>query len=96
MTSESSFDEFETFHEAHTKTSPDPGVVEVNMGSRLIPRSVLSTTGSAAELVTAVRSFVESGLLFSGVSFNVSRFASSQTAVNPAWRSSITSGVFGS
>lgn len=96
LTSESSFAEFETFHETHTKTSPDPGVLEANMGSRLIPRSVLSTTDSAADLVAAARSLVESGLLFSGVSFNVSRFASSQTAVNPAWRTSITSGVFGS
>ncbi|KAK1831166.1 FAD binding domain-protein [Podospora conica] len=93
---QSTLDEFPTFHEAHTKTSPDPGVLEANMGSRLIPRSVLSSTDSAADLVDAIRSLVESGLLFSGVSFNVSRFASSQTAVNPAWRSSITSGVFGS
>ena len=76
--------------------NPDPGVTNANMGGRLIPRSLIASNDSTSALAAAIRFIVESGLIFSGVTFNVARFANgASTSVNPSWRSAIFNAVIG-
>ena len=65
------------------------------IGSRWIPRQVLSTATS--NFTNVLRSIGENapGAYISGVSFNVSRVPVVPNAVNPAWRSASISLVVG-
>lgn len=58
-------------------------VSTLNIGGRLIPRSLIDT--DTAALTSAIRNITESGGIFSGVSFNVSQHAT-DVGVNPYWR----------
>lgn len=63
------------------------------IGSRWIPRQVLST--STSKFVDVLRHIGKSGAWISGVSFNVSRLPDVPNAVNPAWRNASISLVVG-
>lgn len=58
-------------------------VSNLNIGGRLIPRALIDTNPAA--LTAAIRNITESGGIFSGVSFNVSKHAT-DVGVNPYWR----------
>lgn len=75
--------------------SAEPEVTGGNIGSRLIPRSLLSSDSSLASLTEALRFIVSQGAILSGLSVNVSRAPSNPNSVNPAWRSAAFSAVFG-
>jgi len=77
---------------------PDPGVTDVNMGGRIIPRSVVSTPTSAAAFTDAIQFIAKGGNILFGVTFDVAKFAKTapSNAVLPAWRDGIFDAVFGS
>ncbi|KAI0205452.1 FAD-binding domain-containing protein [Astrocystis sublimbata] len=70
---------------------PAVNVSELNIGGRLIPRSVVEP--SSGTLTAAIRHITSRGALFSGVSFNVSRHDRDAIAANPYWRDSVMDAV---
>lgn len=88
-------DQFPTFLDSFNAYNPPPNVTEYNIGGRLIPRTLLTSQSSATSLVNAYRFINEAGAVISGVNVNVSNGTKVPNAVNPAWRSSITSNVIG-
>lgn len=70
-------------------------VSENQVGGRLIPRSLVEKNNTA--LMSALRSLVDGGTLFSGVAFNVNHSVSSPdvVAANPYWRESLFDAVLG-
>lgn len=88
--------EFPSYLDSISSMNPDPGVTNANMGGRLIPRSLVAPDGSVDALTESIRFIVESGLLFSGVTFNVSRSTSGDSnSVNIGWRSALFNAVIG-
>lgn len=63
------------------------------IGSRWIPREVLSTKTS--DFADVLRNIGRTGAWISGVSFNVSRAPDTPNAINPAWRNASVSLVVG-
>jgi FAD/FMN-containing dehydrogenase len=76
---------------------PTTNVSNLNIGGRLIPRTLVESGGE--RLAAAIRNITSSssGVVFSGVTFNVSAHAPPGygSAVNPYWRDAVFSAVFG-
>lgn len=87
--------EFPTFLQSYRAMNTPWNVSQNQVGGQLIPRSLVEKNNDA--LVAAIRNIIDSGALFSGVSFNVAHSVSSPDAVgaNPYWRESIFSAVLG-
>ena len=82
-------DEYPSYLDSYTAMNPPIPVNNIQLGGRLIPRSLVET--QTAAFTSALRAIVEQGALVSGVAVNVSRNTGSSTAnsVNPAWREAI-------
>ncbi|KAK3902803.1 FAD-binding domain-containing protein [Staphylotrichum tortipilum] len=76
---------------------PGTGAANLNIGGRLIPRTLAQSNGGSAALTAAIHSITSSsGVVFSGVTFNVSNHAPEHgVGINPYWRETIFSAVFG-
>lgn len=87
--------EFPTFLDSYRAMNLPFNVSQFQLGSRLIRRSVVENNNGG--LTNAVRTLVEGGTVFSGVSQNVRNSVPSPNAVgaNPFWRESIFSAVIG-
>ncbi|EHK18382.1 uncharacterized protein TRIVIDRAFT_58448 [Trichoderma virens Gv29-8] len=88
-------DQFPTFLDSFNAYNPPPNVTEYNIGGRLIPRTLFTTASGAASVVNVYRSINNAGGVVSGVSLNVANGTKVSNAVNPAWRTAITSTVIG-
>ncbi|KAL7930102.1 hypothetical protein V8C35DRAFT_283682 [Trichoderma chlorosporum] len=88
-------DQFPTFLDSLNAYNPPPNVTEYNIGGRLIPRTLFTTAAGAANVTDAYRFINNAGGVVSGVSVNVTNGAKVSNAVNPAWRTAITSTVIG-
>ncbi|KAK0641980.1 FAD binding domain-containing protein [Cercophora newfieldiana] len=88
---------FPSYLDAANAMIPDPGVSDASMGGRLIPRSLVSSPESAAELTEAIQFIVDGGHLLFGVTADVSRFhkTAPPNAVLPVWREAIFDAVYG-
>lgn len=86
--------EYPDFLSAYGSMTSTWNVSDYNMGSRLIPRTLVEDDASAEQLTTAVR-HITSQALMSGVSFNVANFSSPQVSANPYLRQSIFNAVIG-
>ncbi|KAL6855741.1 hypothetical protein J3F83DRAFT_475402 [Trichoderma novae-zelandiae] len=88
-------DQFNTFLDSYNAYNPPPNVTEYNIGGRLIPRNLFTNQSGAASVAAAYRFINQHGGVVSGVSVNVSKGQKVSNAVNPAWRTAITSTVVG-
>ncbi|KAL6792971.1 hypothetical protein J3E68DRAFT_451402 [Trichoderma sp. SZMC 28012] len=88
-------DQFSTFLDSLNAYNPPPNVTEYNIGGRLIPRNLFTTASGAASVASVYQFINNAGGVVSGVSVNVSNGAKVSNAVNPAWRTAITSTVIG-
>lgn len=70
-------------------------VAEINLGGRLIPRSLTEASTSATSLTEAVQYIVDSGAVFGGISMNASRAPTFANSVLPAWRDTLFLAFFG-
>lgn len=70
-------------------------VVEVNLGGRLIPRSLIKTSNSATTLTDTIKYIINSGAIFAGVCLNASKAPTSPNSVLPAWRDTLFLAFFG-
>ncbi|KAF2759924.1 FAD binding domain protein [Pseudovirgaria hyperparasitica] len=85
--------EFPTFLDMYEAMNPLTETSSFDIGSRLIPRRVLRDNPSG--IAETMQSLQRYGIVFSGVSFNVSKPSKSPNAVNQAWRESYVSLVVG-
>ncbi|KAI0165408.1 FAD binding domain protein [Hypoxylon sp. FL1284] len=87
--------DFPTFGDAYNTLNLVMNISDLNIGSRIIPRSVVSSEPSASDLVSAIRSMTKNYAGFAGVTMNVSKPPTSSNAVHPAWRNSIFLAFYG-
>ncbi|KAK8075238.1 FAD binding domain-containing protein [Apiospora hydei] len=64
-------------------------VFEINLGGRLIPRSLVMSDGSATSLVSAIKSILVQGGIVAGVAMDVSRPPTFPNSVHSLWRVSL-------
>lgn len=68
---------------------PQMNVNEINVGGRLIPRSLVSSQSSAVRLIDAIEHILDNGGIFVGASQNVSMAPTSPNSVHPYWRETV-------
>lgn len=64
-------------------------ISEVNLGGRLIPRSLVSSDDSAISLVGAIKSILTQGGILAANSMNFDRPPTFPNSVHPAWRETL-------
>ena len=77
---------YDTFQDAHHTLNPSLYVSELNIGGRLVPRSIVDSSNSIGDLVKVVKQIIESGAIFAGVCLDVRKEPTSPNAILPAWR----------
>ncbi|KAI8623981.1 hypothetical protein F5Y19DRAFT_456409 [Xylariaceae sp. FL1651] len=87
--------DFPTFEDAYNTLNPVMNISDLNIGSRIIPRSVVATQPPASDLVSAIRSMTDNFAAFAGITMNVSKPPTSPNAVHPSWRDSIFLAFYG-
>lgn len=80
---------FPTFQDSFKTLVPETDVYEINLGGRIIPRSLVASNDAAASLTSAIKTIVSNGGVLSGVSMDVSRPPTSPNSAHPAWRDSL-------
>ncbi|KAI0896945.1 FAD binding domain protein [Annulohypoxylon nitens] len=80
---------FPTFQDTFRTLNPDMNISEVNLGGRIIPRSLVASKGATASLSDAIKSITGNGGVLAGVSMDVSRQPTYPNSANPVWRESL-------
>lgn len=75
--------------------NPQMNVNEINVGGRLIPRSLVSSQSSAVRLIDAIEHILDNGGIFVGVSQNVRMAPTSPNSVHPYWRETVALAFIG-
>lgn len=86
---------YPAFQDAFHTMVPEINITEMNIGGRLIPRSLVSSNSSAASLSSAIKYILDNGGIFAGVSENVGTSPTSPNSVHPYWRESVFLAFFG-
>lgn len=86
---------YPAFQDAFYTMLPDINITEMNIGGRLIPRSLVSSNTSAASLSSAIKYILRNNGVFAGVSENVGTSPTSRNSVHPYWRESVFLAFFG-
>ncbi|ETS76420.1 hypothetical protein PFICI_11807 [Pestalotiopsis fici W106-1] len=81
--------DYPAFQDAFLTLNPDMNISEVNLGGRLIPRSLVATHESASSLVDAIKSITNNGGVLAGVSMDVSQPRTVPNSVHPLWRETL-------
>ena len=81
--------EYANFQDAFYTLNPWQNVTEFNLGGRLIPRSLVGSSKSAAALTDALKAIAANGGITAGVSMDVSRPPLVPNSANPEWRKSL-------
>jgi len=69
--------------------NPQMNIMEMNIGGRLIPRSLVSSNSSAARLSDAIEYVLNNNGQFAGVSQDVRMSPTSPNSVHPYWRETL-------
>ena len=86
--------EYPDFLSSYGSMTSTWNVSDYNMGSRLIPRTLVEDEASAEKLTDAIR-YVTTQTFMSGVSIDVSKFASAHVSANPYLRQTIFNAAIG-
>ncbi|KUI64405.1 putative FAD-linked oxidoreductase YvdP [Cytospora mali] len=81
--------DYPAFQDAFYTMNPDMNITEMNIGGRLIPRSLVATNNSAASLTSAINDILSNNGILAGVSMNVGRPPTSPNSVHPYWRETV-------
>ncbi|KAJ4416151.1 hypothetical protein N0V82_006911 [Gnomoniopsis sp. IMI 355080] len=87
--------DYPTFQDAFNTLNPDMTIQELNVGGRLIPRSLVATDEASANLTSAIEYIINNNGLLAGVSLNVDRSTTSSNSANPYWRETLFLAFFG-
>lgn len=80
---------YPSFQDSFYAMNPDMNITEMNIGGRLIPRSLVSSNSSAARLTSAIEYIVSNNGILAGVSQNLNRTPTSPNSVHPYWRETV-------
>ncbi|KAI3390268.1 hypothetical protein diail_10732, partial [Diaporthe ilicicola] len=86
---------YPAFQDAFYTMNPEMNITEMNIGGRLIPRSLVSSKSSTARLSGAIKYILRNNGVFAGVSQNASTPPTSTNSVHPYWRQTIFLAFFG-
>ncbi|KAG6365628.1 hypothetical protein INS49_007239 [Diaporthe citri] len=86
---------YPTYQDAFYTMNPEMNITEMNVGGRLIPRSLVSSNSSAARLSKAIDYILRNNGILAGVSENVGTSPTSRNSVHPYWRESVFLAFFG-
>lgn len=75
--------------------NPEMNITEMNIGGRLIPRSLVSSNSSAARLCKAINHILHNNGIFAGIAENVGTPPSSPNSIHPYWRETVFLAFFG-
>ncbi|KAI0475371.1 hypothetical protein GGR56DRAFT_645769 [Xylariaceae sp. FL0804] len=84
-----SSNDFPTFKDSFTTLVPEMNISAINIGGRLVPRSLVENETAAASLTSAIGSVIASGGILAGVSMDTSNPPTSPNSVNPEWRETL-------
>ncbi|KAK2591115.1 hypothetical protein QQS21_011203 [Conoideocrella luteorostrata] len=87
--------DYGNFQDAYHTLNPQMNVTEVNLGGRLIPRSLIKSNNSATDLINAIKYIIDSGAIFAAMCLNASKEPTSPNSVLPAWRDTLFLAFFG-
>lgn len=87
--------DFPTFQDAFDTMNPNMTIQELNIGGRLIPRSLAASNSSAASLASALEYIISNNGLLAAVSMNVGREPTYANSANPYWRETLFLAFFG-
>jgi hypothetical protein len=87
--------DFPTFQDAYNTLNPTMNITAINLGGRIVPRSLVETDHSASDLVGAIKTITDNQAPIAGVTMNVNKPPTSPNAVHPAWRDSIFLAFYG-
>ncbi|KAL1869590.1 hypothetical protein Daus18300_005444 [Diaporthe australafricana] len=90
-----SSNDYDAYQDAFHSMNPDINITEMNIGGRLIPRSLVSSNDSAANLTSAIKEIVSNRGILAGVSENVGRPPTSPNSAHPYWRETLFLAFFG-
>ncbi|RYO93423.1 hypothetical protein DL766_000813 [Monosporascus sp. MC13-8B] len=83
------------FQDAYHGSNPEMNITELNLGGRLIPRSLVASDSSVASLTGAIKSIISKGGILAGVSMDISRPPTSSNAVHQGWCEALFLAVLG-
>ncbi|KAK7731044.1 hypothetical protein SLS53_008846 [Cytospora paraplurivora] len=81
--------DYPAFQDAYNTMNPDMRITEMNIGGRLIPRSLVASESSAATLASAIKHISSKFGILAGVSMNVGKQPTSPNSAHPYWRESL-------
>lgn len=87
--------DYDNFQDAYHALNPQINVFELNIGGRLIQRSLIESSDASASLRDAIKFIVNAGAVFAGIGLNVSRAPPSANSAHPAWRDTLSLAFFG-
>ncbi|KAI1504041.1 FAD binding domain protein [Biscogniauxia marginata] len=83
-----------SFQDAFYTMNPEMNIVEINLGGRLIPHSIVESDVSAAGLISSIRTIIDSGGVLAGVSMNTSQPPTFANSI-PYDRTNMTANIIG-
>ncbi|KAI1467956.1 FAD binding domain protein [Daldinia caldariorum] len=81
--------DYPTFQDSFYAQNPKQDVAEINLGGRLIPRSLVKSSDSAASLADAIKSVLDNGGGMATVCSDTSRPPTFPNSAHPAWRETL-------
>ncbi|KAK4185896.1 hypothetical protein QBC35DRAFT_388516 [Podospora australis] len=87
--------DYNNFQDAFSTLNPYQNITEINIGGRLIPKSLVSNKISATLLADSIKFITNTGGIFAGVSADVSKTPNVDNSANPEWRKSAFLAFYG-
>ncbi|ROW06279.1 hypothetical protein VPNG_08072 [Cytospora leucostoma] len=81
--------DYPAFQDAYHAMNPDMRIMEMNIGGRLIPRSLVASDSSTASLADAIKHISSRFGMLAAVSMNVGKQPTSPNSAHPYWRESL-------
>ncbi|XXH02223.1 hypothetical protein Hte_008591 [Hypoxylon texense] len=80
---------FPGFQDAFHTLNPDMNISDVNLGGRLIPRTLVSDNDSTTSLVAAIKLILSHGGVIAANSMDFHRLPTYPNSVHPVWRETV-------
>ncbi|OTB16527.1 hypothetical protein K445DRAFT_316800 [Daldinia sp. EC12] len=81
--------DYPTFQDAFYTQNPKQDVAEINLGGRLIPRSLVKSSDSVDSLADALKSIVDNGGMMATVCADTTHLPTFPNSAHPAWRETL-------
>lgn len=86
---------FPTFQDAYYTLNPKMPIQQLNIGGRLLPRSLVTSDSAAASLSNAIKSILDNNGVMAGISLSPTKMPSVPNSVHPYWRDTALLAFYG-